>query len=600
MTLIERPPAARGRRAERAHHGCSLPCIAALAALLLPFAQSLAAGAQDTSVVRWIRRTAKPFETCEPRDEHRDLSSLRGIVGSAHVVALGDGTYGTREFFQLKHRIIEYLASEMGFTAVVVDANMPEARKLNDYVLTGRGDPRALLVGLNFWPRNTEEMLEFVEWMRGFNASGRGHLQLFGFDMAKPAVPTEVVLGFLRRVDPAWADSVEALSRATTRARRGRAQSVVVQAEFPARDVAGHRVRFSGWIRTQDVSQYAGLWWRADAEGVTCAFDNMERQKVSGTRGWQRYALELDIPAKADPVVFGALMSGTGAAWFDSLAVEIDGSPWTDPSRLGLALESPDGPAGFRLEPGPGYGISMDDSSAAAGRWSLRLSNLKDFVPQDPSQLWIPAEQIAERIVGRFASEGPRYRQASSGGEVEWAERNAHLLLQRARGGRREVAADSSAAANVEWIMGRLPKGSKVVLWAHSGRLARTDGAMGDWLAKRCGSDMVVFGFATNEGQCTTTKTTSAHLEATRIQPGPEGSLEALARASAIPRFLLDLRRAPPGSPVAARLADGLTMRSIGPSTPEQEFWPAAVARQYDVIAWVERTQATRPLPMEH
>ncbi len=186
----------------------------------------------------------------------------------------------------------------MGFTAFAIDANMPEARKLDDYVLTGRGEPRALLVGLKYWPWNTE-----------------------------PAVPTEIVQSFFRRVDPAWADSLEALTRAMTRARQARGQSVVVKGEFPVRDAAGHHVRFSGWIRTQDVSEYAGLWWRADAEGVMCAFDNMEKQKVAGTRGWQRYALDLDVPAKADHIVFGALMSGTGAAWFDLLAVEIGGKP---------------------------------------------------------------------------------------------------------------------------------------------------------------------------------------------------------------------------------------------------------------------------------
>ena len=570
----------------------------ALAAQLLLLTQARPACAGDATVTDWIRRTARPFETCEPRDDQQDLASLRRIVGNAHVVALGDGTCGTREFFQLKHRIVEYLASEMGFTMFAIEANMPESRKINDYVLTGQGDPRLLLSGLKYWPWNTEEMLGFVEWMRRFNASGRGRLEFAGFDMTKPDVPMEIVQSFFRRVDPVWADSVEALRRAVTRARQARATSVSIQGEFPVRDVAGHHVRFSGWIRTQDVSDYAGLWWRADAEGGLSAFDNMESQHVAGTRGWQRYALELDIPAKADHVVFGALMSGTGKAWFDSLAIEIDGKPWTDPSRLDPAMESADGPTGFSLEPRPGYSIRMDDSTAAVGRWSLCLSSLKDFVPADPRQLWAAAEQSAGRIVRRFEANAGRYRQESTRDELDWAERNAQLVLQRAGGSGREGVRDSSKAANVEWIRQRLPKNSKIVLWAHNSSVARGKLTMGEWLAKRFGNDMVVIGFATNEGQCTTTKTTSAHLEATQIQPGPEGSFEALARASGIPRFLLDLRRTEPGSPIAAQLAGGLSMRSIGVLTPEQEFWPSAVSREYDVIAWVEKTQATRPLGM--
>ncbi|TMQ55703.1 MAG: erythromycin esterase family protein [Candidatus Eisenbacteria bacterium] len=573
--------------------------IGLLAALVGPIAHSGPALAQDGAVVDWIRRTAQPCESCEPRDDHQDLASLRQIVGNAHVVALGEGTVGTREFVQLKHRIIEYLASEMGFSAVAIPANMPETRALNDYIQTGKGDPRALIswYWLKYWPLNTEEMLAFVEWMRAYNASGRGRpLQLVGFDMIKPNLPTDVVREYLRRVDPEWADSLEALSRALTRARQTRAQSVSLQGDFPAVDAAGHHVRLSGWIRTENVSDYAGLWCRADAGDAMVVFNNMERQPVKGTRGWQRYALELDIPANADHVVFGAQMPGTGRAWFDSLGIEIDGKPWSDPNKFDLPMESAGGPIGFQLTPGPGYDIRMDDSTAAVGRRSLRLSSVEGFVPPDPTPLWAAAEKCASRIVQRFESEGQRYRRASSDDETAWAARNAHLLLQRTRVSLQEGSRDSSIAANVEWIMERLPKQSKIVVWAHNDEVARTPGSMGDWLAKRFGKDMVVVGFATNEGQCTTAKTSAANLEATEIQPGPDGSFEALARASGVPRFLLDLRRAKPGSQIAARLHEGLTLRSIGLSTPKQEFFPAALSREFDVIAWVEKTQATRTL----
>jgi erythromycin esterase-like protein len=116
---------------------------------------------------------------------------------------------------------------------------------------------------------------------------------------------------------------------------------------------------------------------------------------------------------------------------------------------------------------------------------------------------------------------------------------------------------------------------------------------MGGWLSKRFGQDMVVVGFATNEGECTTAKTTAVNLQTTEIEPGPDGSFEALARATGIPRFLVDLRRAKP--PVAARL-QGLTLRSIGVSAPKQQFRPVALSREFDVMAWVEKTRPTRAL----
>jgi erythromycin esterase-like protein len=567
------------------------------ASLIASIARSQQTVDHAGSAVEWIRHAARPFETCEPRAKDSDLAALRQIVGSARVVALGEGTVGTREFVELKHRIVQYFAGESGFTTVAIAANMPETRALDVYIQGGRGDPRALLSGLKYWPYETEEMLAFVEWMRAFNAAHPGRLQLVGLNMSKPDVPADSVRVFLRRVDPEWADSLTALGSAISMARQAVAQSVVVRGEFPAAVAAGHHVRFSGWICTQDVSDYAGLWWRADAQGGRVAFDNMEQQRVKGTSGWRHYATELDLPANADHIVFGALMSGTGRAWFDSLGIEIDGKVWSRPSELDLSLESAGEPTGLRLVAGPGYEIRMDDSTAAVGRRSLRLSSVEGFVRPDASSLWTAAEERAARVVSRFESQDQPYRRASCDAEVVWMARYAHLLLQRTRMSLREGAQDSSLAANLEWVMGRLPKESKVVVWALDDQVTRASGSMGARLAKHFGRDMVVVGFATNEGRCTTTRTTSAHLEATELQPGPAGSFEALAVASRAPsQFLLDLRRVPAGSPAAAGLSGQLTLRSIGTLTPVQEFWPVALLRDYDVIAWVEKTHATRPL----
>jgi erythromycin esterase-like protein len=555
------------------------------------------APAESSAVVDWIRHAARPFEACSLRADRRDLAALRPIVGNARLVALGEATVGTHEFLQLKHRLLEYLAGEMGFTTLALEANMVEVRRIDEYVLTGRGDPRALLSGLNYWPMKTEEMLDLVNWVRRFNASGRGPLRIAGFEMSKPMAPTDSVRSFLQRVDPAWVDSLDVAAGDLTRARQSRAAFAVTRADFPPAEAAGHHVRLSGWIRIEDVSEYAGLWWRADAEGGTVAFDNMERQQVKGTQGWRRYALQLDVPATADHIVFGALMSGTGRVWFDSLAVEIDGRPWADSLGRGLALEGGDLPRMFGdVQPPPGYEIRMDDSAAVVGRWSLRVGSLKDYVPADPSEKWAQAERSAARIVRRLEDEESRYRRASSDEAYEWTLRESHLLLQRAGYPRAPGLHDSSMAANVAWLVDRLPRRGKMVLWGYNGSIARAPGAMGDWLARRFGKDYVVVALATGDGRCTTTRTTSAHLEATAIQPGPPGSFEAMAHASGVPRFLLDLRRARPGSGVAERLAQDLAFRSIGPGTPTREFWPSVLSQDYDVIAWVAETTASRPL----
>ena len=72
--------------------------------------------AQSNPVVDWIRAHAIRLQTPEAGHGFADMQPLKKVVGNARIVALGEPTHGTREFFQLKHRMVEFLATEMGFT----------------------------------------------------------------------------------------------------------------------------------------------------------------------------------------------------------------------------------------------------------------------------------------------------------------------------------------------------------------------------------------------------------------------------------------------------------------------------------------------------
>jgi erythromycin esterase len=167
--------------------------------LLAALSVARVAGAQDQAVTDWIKAHAVRLTTVEARNGFADMQGLRKIVGNARIVSLGEATHGTREFFQLKHRMMEFLASEMGFTIFSIEANMPEAYRLNDYVLNGAGDPAALLRGMYFWTWNTEEVLDMIKWMREFNASGKGRVQFTGFDMQTTTVAANIVRTYVER-----------------------------------------------------------------------------------------------------------------------------------------------------------------------------------------------------------------------------------------------------------------------------------------------------------------------------------------------------------------------------------------------------------------
>lgn len=99
------------------------------------------------AVSEWIRRAAIPLSTPVAGHGFDDMAPLKKIVGDARIVALGEATHGTQEFFQLKHRMLEFLVTQMGFSIFSIEGSLPESYRLNDFVLKGEGDPAKLLKG---------------------------------------------------------------------------------------------------------------------------------------------------------------------------------------------------------------------------------------------------------------------------------------------------------------------------------------------------------------------------------------------------------------------------------------------------------------------
>ncbi|HLG35758.1 MAG TPA: hypothetical protein VI757_12825 [Bacteroidia bacterium] len=91
----------------------------------------------------------------------------------------------------------------------------------------------------------------------------------------------------------------------------------------------GNRVRMSGYMKTENLSEWAGFWFRVDGKDVRdfLAFDNFKDGKkdrsVKGTTPWTRYEIVLEVPQGATNLAYGALLAGTGQIWFDHITFEI-------------------------------------------------------------------------------------------------------------------------------------------------------------------------------------------------------------------------------------------------------------------------------------
>lgn len=139
-----------------------------------------------------------------------DYDPLMELVGDARFVLLGEATHGTHEFYRERAEITKRLILEKGFTAVAVEADWPDAYRVNRYVRGCNDDPDSerALAGFQRFPtwmwRNTE-VLEFVDWLRSHNDAllpEQAKVGFYGLDLYSLFGSMQEVLSYLDRVDP--------------------------------------------------------------------------------------------------------------------------------------------------------------------------------------------------------------------------------------------------------------------------------------------------------------------------------------------------------------------------------------------------------------
>src|SRR5215475_14631558 len=160
-------------------------------------------------IVAWLKANTIPLATTEPGSGFNDIEFLRAAIGDARIVSLGEATHATREFFQLKHRVIEYCVAELGFTMVAFEANYGSTLAVNDYVLGGKGSAAEVVAGMGFWIWNTQEVVALVEWIRAWNIAHDRKVTFHGFDMQTCRVAGQHLLRYLHGVAPELAEASE-------------------------------------------------------------------------------------------------------------------------------------------------------------------------------------------------------------------------------------------------------------------------------------------------------------------------------------------------------------------------------------------------------
>lgn len=147
------------------------------------------------------------------RGRATDYDELLERIGDASIVLLGEASHGTHEFYRERAQITRRLIEERGFSGVAVEADWPDAYRVNRYLhgASEDADAEEALRGFRRFPtwmwRNAE-VLDFVGWLRARNEAVGEELaaSFFGLDLYSLQASVAEVISYLERVDPAGAE----------------------------------------------------------------------------------------------------------------------------------------------------------------------------------------------------------------------------------------------------------------------------------------------------------------------------------------------------------------------------------------------------------
>lgn len=158
-----------------------------------------------TNVVEAVRQSAYPIIGTAT-----DYDPLINLIGNARFVLIGEASHGTHEFYYQRAEITKRLIQEQGFTAVAIEADWPDAYRVNRYIQGVSTDPTPAeaLAGFQRFPtwmwRNTD-VLNFVNWLREYNDNLPDNaikVGFYGLDLYSMYASMAAVINYLDQIDP--------------------------------------------------------------------------------------------------------------------------------------------------------------------------------------------------------------------------------------------------------------------------------------------------------------------------------------------------------------------------------------------------------------
>ena|SRR5438105_544669 len=158
--------------------------------------------------VEVLRHAARWFESTPD-----GFGSVLDAIGDASLVLIGEASHGTHEFYETRAELTKALIVHKGFNLVAVEADWPDAYRVNRWVRHASADATADAALADFtrfprWMWRNADVVRFLEWLHDHNGARRtdARVGFYGLDLYSLHSSIQAVLGYLRKVDPEAAE----------------------------------------------------------------------------------------------------------------------------------------------------------------------------------------------------------------------------------------------------------------------------------------------------------------------------------------------------------------------------------------------------------
>jgi erythromycin esterase len=143
-------------------------------------------------------------------DEHNGFLSdankqtLKEIFTSKRIVALGESTYGTHEFYTTKTKLVQFLVQECGYKIFAMETYF-SANLLNDYINGKQNDLSKVMRNI-YTVYHTQEFVELLRWFKQYNKSVEAtqRIKFYGIDSEHMDNLFSQLTAYIGHIDPLY------------------------------------------------------------------------------------------------------------------------------------------------------------------------------------------------------------------------------------------------------------------------------------------------------------------------------------------------------------------------------------------------------------